>query len=261
MKTITIIIASVVFFTLNSCGLCKRKSATQVESNENIYQVKWKLVELNGKPVADKINGKEPFISFDETTKRYSASGGCNGLGGSFEIKANQRITFSQGMSTMMACEDMTIERGISQVLAQADNYTIKDGVLSLNKAKQAPLAKFEAVQQQNANLEGTWQLDYLASPGESFEELYANKKPTITFNLAEKKISGNSSCNNYFGTFTVEEENIRFGEIGSTRMFCQGNGESVFFENLKKVNKFSVQGDQLTFITGDIAIMRFKRI
>src|SRR5690606_7466347 len=142
----------------------------------------------------------EPFLSFDEITKRYSASGGCNGLGGNFEIKANQQISFSQGISTMMACPDMTIERGFGQLFSQADNYTIAGDILSLKKGKET-LAKFKAMPQQNANREGTWQLDYLGVPGENFEELYANKKPTITFSLAEKKISGNSSCNNYFGT------------------------------------------------------------
>src|SRR5690606_1454533 len=195
----------------------------------------------------------------DKTTKRYSASGGCNGLGGNFEIKANQQITFSQGMSTMMACQDMTIERGFGQLFSQADNYTLSGNTLSLKKGKET-LAKFKAMPNQNANVEGTWQLDYLGDPGENFEELYANKKPTITFNLTEKKISGNSSCNNYFSTFNTEGSTIRFGEIGSTRMFCPGNGEAIFFENLKKVNAFSVQGDQLHFIMGDIAFMRFKR-
>ncbi|NGM62286.1 META domain-containing protein [Sphingobacterium sp. SGG-5] len=260
MKFNIILIAAVLFCIVNSCGLRKQESTAQVENSTDIYQGKWKLIELNGSPVADKVNGKEPFLVFDKTTKRYSASGGCNGLGGNFELKANQQITFSQGMSTMMACQDMTIERGFGQLFAQADNYTLAGDILSLKKGKET-LAKFKTMPQQNANLEGTWQLDYLGDPGENFEELYANKKPTITFNLTEKKISGNSSCNNYFSTFNTEGSTIRFGEIGSTRMFCPGNGEAVFFENLKKVNAFSVQGDQLHFIMGDIAIMRFKKI
>lgn len=31
---------------------------------------KWKLIELNGKPVADKVNGKEPYLEAYKTRKR-----------------------------------------------------------------------------------------------------------------------------------------------------------------------------------------------
>src|SRR5690606_15784729 len=144
MKFNIILIAAVLFCIVNSCGLRKQESTAQVENSTDIYQGKWKLIELNGSPVVDKINGKEPFLAFDKTTKRYSASGGCNGLGGNFELKANQQITFSQGMSTMMACQDMTIERGFGQLFAQADNYTLAGDILSLKKGKET-LAKFKA--------------------------------------------------------------------------------------------------------------------
>mgnify|MGYP001812320652 FL=1 len=42
-----------------------------------------------------------------------------------------------------MACTDMQIADQLNQVLGRADKYTIADGVLSLNKAKMAPLARF----------------------------------------------------------------------------------------------------------------------
>lgn len=257
-KNVAVIASALFLFLLNSCGVFKGKN---METNEPIFGTKWKLVELNGTPVADKVNGKEPFISFDKETNRYSASGGCNGLGGEFELKSKQGIKFSRGMSTMMACQDMTIETGLNQLFGDADNYSIKDGVLTLHKGKGAPLAKFTAVQQQTAGLDGSWELDYLMSTDESFESLYPNKKPTITFDVAEGKVNGNSSCNNYFGALKIDGSSISFGNLGSTKMFCQGNGENVFFQNLEKVNTFSVNDDQLTFIMGDIAIMRFKRM
>ncbi len=47
----------------------------------------------------------------------------------------------------MMACFDMTVEDGLKNVLANTDNYTINDSILSLNKARMAPLARFKAVE------------------------------------------------------------------------------------------------------------------
>ena len=113
-----------------------------------ITDVKWKLIELMGQPVADSVNGKEPFITFKKEDSSYAANGGCNGLGGKFELNEQAlRITFKQGMSTMMACPDMTVEDGLKRVLTDADNYTLSgDSILSLNKARMAPLARFRKV-------------------------------------------------------------------------------------------------------------------
>jgi heat shock protein HslJ len=116
--------------------------------SNGIADKKWKLIELMDKPVSDSINGKEPFIMFKKEDSSYTANGGCNGLGGKFIIDEEKlRIQFRQGMSTMMACEDMTVEEGLKKVLTSADNYTVNDSILSLNKARMAPLARFRAVQ------------------------------------------------------------------------------------------------------------------
>lgn len=114
-----------------------------------ITDVKWKLIELMGQPVADSVNGKEPFIMFKNEDSSYAANGGCNGLGGKFELNEQTlRITFKQGMSTMMACPDMTVENGLKQVFTDADNYTLSgDSILSLNKARMAPLARFRKIE------------------------------------------------------------------------------------------------------------------
>ena len=45
---------------------------------------------------------------------------------------------------TMRACPEMESEQTFMSVLQQADNYTIADGILSLNRARMAPLARFE---------------------------------------------------------------------------------------------------------------------
>lgn len=113
-----------------------------------ITDKKWKLIELMGQPVADSINGKEPFIIFRKEDSTYSANGGCNGLGGSFILdEKTLRLQFKQGMSTMMACPDMTVENGLKTVFTDTDNYTVNDSTLSLNKARMAPLARFRATE------------------------------------------------------------------------------------------------------------------
>jgi heat shock protein HslJ len=134
--------------SLSACKIFKKTDASKngetVQTNV-ITDRKWKLIELAGKPVADKINGKEPFILLHTKDNRYSGSAGCNGLGGEFTLQG-LRVKFTQGMSTMMACENMEIENELKRVLNMADNYSLSGDNLSLNKAKMAPLARFKAV-------------------------------------------------------------------------------------------------------------------
>lgn len=260
IKRTFIVLATVVSLGVSSCAI--KKSGTDKNMTTELFDTKWQLTELNGKPVPNEVNGKQPFMAFDKKENRYSASGGCNGIGGTFELKSNKKIKFSQGMSTMMACEDMSVEQGINQMLGKADNFELTSGLLILKQGT-SPVAKMKTSNTTSASssLEGTWEMDYVLHTNESFQALYPERKPTITFTTAENKVNGNSSCNNFFGEYTTGEGNhIKFGNLGMTRMFCPGNGESVFVTNLEKVTRYSVSEGILTCISDDIVVMRFKK-
>jgi copper homeostasis protein (lipoprotein) len=108
---------------------------------------KWKLVELKGKPVENTSgNGKEYFISLQQEESRVSGYAGCNSFFGSFELKEGNRVTFSKIGSTMMACPNMATEQELFKVLETVDNYTTDGKTLQLNKARMAPLARFELI-------------------------------------------------------------------------------------------------------------------
>jgi heat shock protein HslJ len=113
------------------------------------------------------------------------------------------------------------------------------------------------------SKLEGSWELNYISGPRIAFNGLYPGKKPELSFDLAEKRFSGNSSCNSYSGKLVADDSSINFNEpMIATKMACPGEGEAIFFEMIKKVNKYEVAGDTtLNFMMGDIAIMRFKKV
>lgn len=104
----------------------------------------WRLVELNGQPVA--ALRREPFFILRTEGRRVNGFGGCNTLAGSYELdEATFRIRFDQVASTMMACESgMDVEQAFHEVLRSADNYSVDGGRLILNRARMAPLARFE---------------------------------------------------------------------------------------------------------------------
>ena len=113
-------------------------------------------------------------------------------------------------------------------------------------------------------SLEGNWELTYISGPRIAFDGLYPNEKPNVTFNIKENLVMGKNSCNNYSGTFKAEGSTMKFDENGmvSTKMFCEGGGESTYMNTLKKINSYTItdDGKTLNLLTGDITMMRFER-
>jgi copper homeostasis protein (lipoprotein) len=103
----------------------------------------WRLIELAGQPVEG--NPESHFLKFDGEG-RVAAKAGCNNMMGSYQSDAPGRIQFTKMAMTMMACMDMSQEQALAAALERADNYTMGEDSLSLNKARMAPLARFERV-------------------------------------------------------------------------------------------------------------------
>lgn len=248
------------FFFLTSCDSTKKTAAIQsaMATAPGITNNKWKLIELHGKSV-NKME-KDPILTLMQSDNRYGAYMGCNSLGGTYTLLGKGKIKFDAGMSTMMACPDMSIEDGFKQIISEVDNYSIINNVLSLNKGRMTTLARFElAKDEANTNsLNGSWQLEYITGPRIAFEGLYPEAKPVLTFNLPDTMVAGNGSCNNFSGPVTIKDNNITFGNMMSTKKFCGGDGETTFFKTLQGVNRYNVNGNKLTFFRGDLVAMRF---
>ncbi|MEO6584340.1 MAG: META domain-containing protein [Ferruginibacter sp.] len=111
-----------------------------------IVEKYWKLIELNGNVVSNAITGPEPHLILKAIENRALGNGGCNGFFGTYQIMEGNRIAFSQMAATKMACQNLETENQLFRVFEMADNYTLVNDTLSLNKARMAPLAKFVAV-------------------------------------------------------------------------------------------------------------------
>lgn len=112
------------------------------------------------------------------------------------------------------------------------------------------------------APLNGMWELTYISGRRIAFEGLYPDKKPFIQFDRENKRVSGNTGCNSFTGRFEVSGSAISFPEpMAMTRMACPGEGEQAFTDMLKKVNAYAItDGATLSFLIGDVAVMRFTK-
>lgn len=114
--------------------------ATKIDS-KNMYKTKWRLIELRG----TKIENTNFTLDFFEEN-RFAAFASCNNLGGEYKVENTFKINFSKVISTMMACDDMKTEQEFSKVLEMTDNFIVDGKILSLNKGRMTPLARFELI-------------------------------------------------------------------------------------------------------------------
>lgn len=122
----------------------RQTAAVEDLTGKCILDIRWRLVELMGKPV--ETDERFPFIHLNAKEGRVSGFGGCNSIGGSYELKVGNRVRFTNMASTMMACPDMDSEQEFFNVLSMTDNFACDGKTLALHKARMAPLARFEAV-------------------------------------------------------------------------------------------------------------------
>jgi len=119
----------------------------QDTSTAELQETYWKLTELMGKSIgptpADK---KEMNIVFSKDGNKVTGFAGCNGFMGTYELKGPGQIKFNGIASTKMSCPDIDTEMSFLEALGTADNFTINGTQLSLNRARMAPLARFQAV-------------------------------------------------------------------------------------------------------------------
>ena len=86
---------------------------------------------------------------------------------------------------------------------------------------------------------------DDLAGTAWSAEQ---GKAPRILFK-ADGKVSGNASCNSFFGSYTVQGDNVAFRGFGTTRKSCRPaimTAERAFLAALKAATGYRVENQTL---------------
>lgn len=117
---------------------------TKVDTN--LVEKYWKLTELNGNPVEAADSGRgEAHIIFRIEGNRFNGNAGCNRMMGSYQIREDGKISFSQAASTKMMCLNMDVEHQFLQVINTADGYAVQADTLTLTKENE-PLARFVVV-------------------------------------------------------------------------------------------------------------------
>ncbi len=260
MKKNSVVIASLtIIILIAGCHITNPIGGRPGGGSEMPYKYKWYLAELQGQPftfIGD--NNYAHLLFIAGQPNKVTGSTGCNRLNGTYDLTGVNFIKFSSLATTKMACPGNT-EAKFIEALGQVNNWSISNEQLLLSNGK-ILVAKLNAVSMETEKLSGTWELNYISGLKIAFEGLYPDKKPFVSFNFSAKELMGNTTCNGFSSKYTMNGNNLKFADALKTMIFCEGGGEEAFLNMLKKVNKYALSGNTLTFLIDDVAVMRFAK-
>ena len=118
------------------------------------------------------------------------------------------------------------------------------------------------AVASSEPGLDGTgWEMDTIVVDG-SMTPAIDGAPVTITF--GDGSVDGSAGCNEYFGSYEDDDGSLRFGDLASTLMFCEGavgDQEFVYLAHLGEVDRYRIDGDQLTLSSGSTDLVVFTAL
>jgi heat shock protein HslJ len=219
------------------------------QNMDELIGTQWQLVSINSEAV---VEGSTVTLNFDKENSA-GGSGGCNSYGTSYTIEGNS-ISFSMISSTMMAClEEDVMEQEVAYLAALqgATSFEIIDNQLVITSSEGETL-----VYEPMVTLAGSgWQLETIA--GE-------DALGTVTLVFGEDDtVSGNSGCNMFNTTYSVEQSALSFEPFLSTKMACVDaeltQQEIAYFAALEAADSYELSADQLTIVYGDGETLVFK--
>jgi heat shock protein HslJ len=88
-------------------------------------------------------------------------------------------------------------------------------------------------------------------------------QQPYLQLQRQERRVTGYSGCNEFFGSFDLKGDALTFGPLGMTRRFCadaSGEVEQVFLGVLSKVRGWRVERQMLLLMDGDQVLARLRQ-
>ena len=210
----------------------------------------WQLARYQSSSgaMADVPAGVETTAVFKAGT--VSGNGGCNTYSGPY-TQSGASLTFGQLATTMMACPDpqMSVESAYYAALAKSATYTAVADALTIFDASGNALLVYDA--QASTPLAGpaTWVATSYNNGKNAVVSVIDGTAPTAIFGT-DGTVSGNATCNQYFGPYTTTGDSIKIGPLGSTRMACadqaQSDQETAFLAALEASKTYAISGSTL---------------
>jgi heat shock protein HslJ len=218
-----------------------------------------KTVYSDGKTI-DVPNPADYTIQFFIADGRVAVKADCNNVVGSFTADANN-MTITLGPSTMAMCPPGSLDSEFTRQLGEVAQYLVQGETLTLNFKLDSGGMTFTSGAGQPAQPAqpagapgqdlGTGQPWQWVSTTSSDGKTLGPENPadyTIQFNMADGKVAIGADCNNAFGDFMTDGQNLQIMIGGVTRAMCPpGSLSDEFLKQLSETTAYKVEGNTLT--------------
>lgn len=259
----------------------KRTGNTPADASAYTYQLKKVVYKkkmpnsnttafyLNKKMVLVQLNGKKNtsgkvYLTLDGDRHTISGKSGCSRFNATYKQLAGSSIELSLLMGTMMACdqESMQLEQEFTTAIDKKKFEIHADGnTVHFKDAQTKNLVMIFNIPAENeiwSFIDGKeWKLIQMDHTAKDYG------KARIRFDVNTKKVNGNGGCNNFFGTYTSENDQISFSALGSTKIACAdkevAGTEINLLNHLSGTTlRFDLAEQTLNFYKGDQLVMMF---
>lgn len=223
----------------------------------------WNLTHLNGQPVRD----SKAFIELNIGNKKFTGNAGCNRMFGSVTANRNS-IDFSRVGSTRMACADrdtMRLENEFIRTLERVTSYQTSGRMLKLFRGRRL-VAQFRSERANDNDGQSSGRLD---AKKWVLDEIKGNPIPKvqetafISFDAAKKSAGGNTSCNAFGGSYTLNGSKLRIFDVIHTMRACiedqRMDVERGMLGGLQDVNRYEIRGNRLYLYRGNDLLLTFR--
>jgi heat shock protein HslJ len=191
-------------------------------------------------------------MSFQDGT--VGISGGCNTMSGAYTLEADT-LTAGPFAMTQMACEQALMDQDtwIAGVMEAGVTVAVDDTTLTLT-GSDATITLTDQASIPPTPLEETrWELESVGT--ESGVTSYAAAASLV---FTEGNVAVETGCNTGSGAATVTDATIEFGAIATTMRACEGpegDLEAAILPVLQGTVEYTITGDQLTIVNGDVSL------
>lgn len=213
----------------------------------------WRLAAINGSGVTHPAAGAT--LTFNADGTGAGGNGSCNSFG-TMVASDGSVLSFSPVIATERACfpeTRMVAEEAYFDALQRTARFVSNDTGLTLFDAKGQELLHFERVETAavETDLIGTrWSLgDLEGSPAFGLARIAFNENGELT---------GQGPCNSFAGDYRLGEGmSVEIMPRETTRCFCEDfDRERQFFDALRQVRKWRIDGERLLLQAGDATLM-----
>ena len=200
--------------------------------------------------------------NFSSTDGQVTGSGGCNSYFAAYTSDDEGDLTISGPIgSTMMVCEtgadqEVAYLTALETVTGWALN---NEGQLELTYGSGRPYEeKLFYIPGETPLTGATWQLVSWGDPENLTDVL---EETTVTADFAPETdtngtVGGNATCNSYTGSYALNDNQISFGPIASTRTICPvgADQETAYLSALEAAQTYRIVGPnmQITYSLED---------